>query len=202
MRAFWLFLVVLTIVLIFWYRVHHKHVLRSRPVESVELQKTQVRTGPSDIYPKAMLTPGASNPNITQANILQTICNPDRLEWQTKMIRPPRQYTNRLKREQMEEYGYADPQPNDFEEDHLIPLELGGDPTDPKNLWPEPYKTSIPEGGARYKDQVENYLHKQVCSGNISLEEAQKEIAFDWYVVYVTQVSPAYRSGSRAAREH
>ena len=34
---------------------------------------------------------------------------------------------------------YADTNPiSDYEEDHLIPLELGGSPTSPLNLWPEP----------------------------------------------------------------
>ena len=33
--------------------------------------------------------------------------------------------------EQMREYGDADTNPKDYEEDHLIPLEIGGNPTDP-----------------------------------------------------------------------
>ena len=98
-------------------------------------------------------------------------------------------YTNRLKTEQMQEYADADTNPKDYEEDHLIPLEIGGSPTDPRNLWPEPYETSIPDGGARFKDKVENYLHNQVCAGNIiTLEQAQREIASDWYLVYTTSV--------------
>jgi hypothetical protein len=28
----------------------------------------------------------------------------------------------------------------DFEEDHFIPLAVGGSPRSPKNLWPEPYE--------------------------------------------------------------
>jgi hypothetical protein len=82
----------------------------------------------------------------------------------------------------------VDTNPRDYEEDHLIPLELGGNPTDPKNLWPEPYEASIPDGGARFKDKVESYLHKQVCEGSLNLEEAQREIATDWYSVHVTYV--------------
>jgi hypothetical protein len=97
-------------------------------------------------------------------------------------------YTNKLKVEQIQEYADADTNPRDYEEDHLIPLEIGGNPTDPKNLWPEAYDTSIPDGGARYKDRVENYLHRQVCTGNLSLDQAQKEIASDWYRVYTTSV--------------
>jgi hypothetical protein len=70
----------------------------------------------------------------------------------------------------------------DYEEDHFISLELGGNATDPRNLWPEPY---YPSPGAREKDVVENYLRKQVCAGAMALEEAQRAITTDWYRVYL-----------------
>jgi len=143
------------------------------------------RLGPQDIYPDAAITPGATNPDITQANIGETICNP---HWSTKRVRPPQEYTSQLKREQLGGRDRADTDPRDYEEDHLIPLELGGNPRDPKNLWPEPYAASVADGGARYKDRVENYLHDQVCAGNISLAAAQQRIANDWYRVYVTSI--------------
>ena len=141
--------------------------------------------GPADIYPDPERTPGAVNPEITQDNIRQTICNP---RWTTRSVRPEVSYTNRLKVEQIREYAYSDPSVKDYEEDHFIPLELGGNPADPKNLWPEPFETSIPDGGAHAKDQVENYLHAEVCSGSLTLEQAQKEITEDWYRVYTTAV--------------
>jgi hypothetical protein len=144
---------------------------------------SNLRAGPADIYPNVSITPGATNPDITQQNISETICNP---HWSTKSIRPPEEYTNRLKHEQMNEYNDSDTDPRDYEEDHLIPLELGGNPSDPKNLWPEPYTTSIADGGAHAKDKVENYLHDQVCSGAMPLAVAQQQIATDWYRVYVT----------------
>jgi len=69
-----------------------------------------------------------------------------------------------------------------LEIDHLISLELGGT-NDLTNLWPEPY---LPKPGAREKDQVEDTLHRQVCSGTVSLATAQHEISTDWYAVYLT----------------
>lgn len=66
------------------------------------------------------------------------------------------------------------------EVDHLISLELGGS-NDIKNLWPQPY---LPKPGAHEKDVLENYLHRQVCAGKISLSDAQKEISRDWYGAY------------------
>ena len=143
------------------------------------------RAGPADIYPIASMTPGATNPDVTQENIGKTICNP---HWSTKSVRPPAEYTNRLKREQLGEYGARDRNLRDYEEDHLIPLELGGNPRDPDNLWPEAYATSIGDGGARNKDKVENYLHDQVCSGAMPLAVAQQRIATDWYRVYVAAI--------------
>ena len=108
------------------------------------------------------LTPGVANAAITQANIRSTICKPG---W-TRTIRPPGAYTNALKRRQMRQYGERG-SPADFQEDHLISLELGGDPTDPRNLWPEPY----PRAAA--VDQIENELNHAVCTGKLSLQTAQ-----------------------------
>jgi hypothetical protein len=115
-------------------------------------------------------TPGATDPRVTQANIQQTIC----VSGYTATIRPPSSYTTNLKIQQIKEYGYTDINTSDYEEDHLIPLEVGGAPSDPANLWPE--FGSIPNP----KDKIENLCHQKVCDGQISLSEAQIEIASDW----------------------
>ena len=70
---------------------------------------------------------------------------------------------------------------DDYELDHLIPLELGCCSDCEANLWPQP-RNVFP--GALEKDEVENYLHREVCSGGLALAEAQREIATDWYAVY------------------
>lgn len=74
------------------------------------------------------------------------------------------------------EYGLSYNNSGVYEVDHLISLELGGS-NDISNLFPESYKIA---SGARVKDQFENYLHKQVCSGTMTIEEAQKQISTDW----------------------
>jgi hypothetical protein len=107
-------------------------------------------------------TPGVLNPDVTQATIGSTIC---RRGW-TRTIRPPVEYTNALKEKQMRAYGETG-KVSDYQEDHLISLELGGDPTDPRNLWPEPY----PRAAA--VDRVENELNALVCGGSLSLTDAQ-----------------------------
>jgi hypothetical protein len=70
---------------------------------------------------------------------------------------------------------------------------LGGNPTSEQNLWPESYNTTV-NGvtiGAKQKDLTENYLHKQICAGTMTLAEAQNEIVTDWYAVYTQHVSKA-----------
>jgi hypothetical protein len=109
------------------------------------------------------LTPGVLNPNVTQANIRDTVCKSG---W-TKTIRPPVDYTNSLKQKGLTQYRLTGPL-SAFQEDHLISLELGGDPTDPRNLWPEPY----PRASA--VDQIENQLNHKVCTGALTLAEAQR----------------------------
>jgi hypothetical protein len=84
-------------------------------------------------------------------------------------------------RQAFSEYGISYPEPRGaFEVDHLIPLELGGDNVI-ENLWAEP---ASPKPGFHEKDLVENYLHKQVCSGAMTLDAAQKVIATDWISVW------------------
>ncbi len=78
------------------------------------------------------------------------------------------------------EYGIYSHSSGEYEVDHLVSLELGGS-NDISNLWPEP---ASPKPGFHEKDQVENYLHDQVCSGAMSLQEAQVEIATNWLQVY------------------
>ena len=100
---------------------------------------------PSVILPDKKRTPGALNPRVRQSTIKKTICKSG---W-TKTIRPPVAFTNALKIKQMvlyEETGL----PSEYEEDHFIPLELGGAPRNPKNLWPEPRSQS------KLSDPLEN----------------------------------------------
>jgi hypothetical protein len=122
--------------------------------------------------PDVGCTPGALNPKVTQATIKTTIC----VQGYTKTIRPPVSYTNPLKTRLMRAYGETGPA-SAYELDHLIALELGGNPTSPQNLWPEPY---APTPGAHEKDKVENYLHQQVCAGAMTLAEARRIISGDW----------------------
>jgi hypothetical protein len=123
--------------------------------------------------PDPACTPGVADARVTQGDIFTTIC----VAGYTTKVRPPSSYTNALKAQQIKAYGYSDISLGDYEEDHLIPLELGGHPTDPRNLWPEPLSGAYP---ASKKDGVENSLHSRVCAGLMTLAAARIAIATNW----------------------
>ena len=118
------------------------------------------------VLPSPTLTPGVTNPEVNQENIDETIC----VRGWTKTVRPPSSYTSALKIQQLAAFKLSGP-PSAYQEDHLISLELGGSPSDPRNLWPQPYPR------ASEVDRIENELNAKVCSGALSLAQAQREEA-------------------------
>jgi hypothetical protein len=94
-------------------------------------------------------TPGVLNPAVTQATIRSTIC----VRGWTSTVRPPVSYTNHLKEVQLEQYGLHGAL-SAFQEDHLVSLELGGNPTDARNLWPEPYPRAAQVAEAQRKESA------------------------------------------------
>jgi hypothetical protein len=120
---------------------------------------------PSIILPNPKITPGALNPKVRQSTIKKTICKSG---W-TKTIRPPVSYTNALKIQQMVLYEETG-SPSEYEEDHFIPLELGGAPRNPKNLWPEPRSQS------KLSDPLETQLKRKVCKHVMTLKKARAAI--------------------------
>jgi hypothetical protein len=127
--------------------------------------------------PDPSCTPGALNPDVTQDTIDSTIC----VSGWTSTIRPSTSYTNKLKAAGIIAYGYSDTSMSDYEEDHFVPLELGGSPTSPDNLWPEPHYDTDSSGLTSYsKDSVENKLKTAVCNGTVTLADAQNAIMTDW----------------------
>jgi hypothetical protein len=126
---------------------------------------TTTAPAPAVVLPIRSITPGALNPNVRQGTIRRTIC---KAGWTAK-VRPPVSYTSTLKAKQMPIYELGG-SPSLYEEDHLIPLELGGAPRNPKNLWPEP-RTQ-----AKKSDPLETKLKRQVCKRQITLARARTAI--------------------------
>ena len=129
--------------------------------------------------PDPSRTPGATSSAVGQGNIHSTIC----VSGYTKTVRPPASYTNNLKKQQLAS-GYAvggRTSPKVYEEDHLVPLEVGGNPTDHANLWPEP---RWGRWTASVKDRLENKAHRLVCGGTLSLADAQAMVTGNWETAY------------------
>ncbi len=145
--------------------------------------------------PNPRTTPGATNTAVTQLTIRETICQPG---W-TAMVRPTEDITDAIKLQQLQRLGIPGTREADFEEDHLIPLQLGGAPADPANLWPEP-RHSADGWNANRKDGLERVLNRNVCSGKLALAEAQQAIAQDWTAAYTRFVQVPRQDAEAAAR--
>jgi hypothetical protein len=127
--------------------------------------------------PGRRCTPGARNPKVTPATLGATICR----SGYTASIRPSSSVTAAEKRANAVSYHYQGSL-TQAEYDHLIPLELGGDPNDPRNLWVEP-----PSPGHRTsqtfhnpKDSVENEARSLVCRRRVALAVMQRAITANW----------------------
>jgi hypothetical protein len=131
--------------------------------------------------PSRDCTPGAQNQDVTDKALDTTICGGVRFSgrnpsW-TSEQRPPTRETNTLKRDLMRSYGLQEKRVRAFELDHLIPLQLGGAPSDPHNLWPQAYE---PRPGAHEKDVVETWLKIQVCTHVMTLTQARTAVKECW----------------------
>ncbi|GCE09096.1 HNH endonuclease [Dictyobacter aurantiacus] len=114
-------------------------------------------------------TPGDIFPNLTTAQV----CTPG---YATSVRNVPVSLKNQV----YASYGITRRAPGQYQIDHLVSLQLGGT-NDISNLWPE---SATPVPGYHEKDKVENYLRDQVCSGKISLRDAQIQIATNWLQEY------------------
>ncbi len=128
---------------------------------------------PADPCHSGGVTFCALNPAVTQATIEQTICHTG---W-TSTVRPPESYTETLKSQQIAAEGLPGGL-SDYEEDHRMPLALGGAPSDPMNLSPE----SPPSPNS--KDSAELTLRDEVCGGDLTLLQAQQQLVAGWLAPY------------------
>lgn len=125
----------------------------------------------SGALPDPACTPGDVFPDVTRVQV----CMPG---YSSRVRNVPASEKDQV----YAEYGIVTSASGQYEVDHLVSLELGGS-NDISNLWPE---AADPKPGFHEKDQVENYLHDQVCHGTLTLAQAQEEIATNWLAVYET----------------
>jgi anti-sigma factor RsiW len=117
--------------------------------------------------PDSRLTPGAATLASRQAVCAQA-------NTKNKEVPPA------LRKQVFREYGIADAKPEAYEVDYLVTPALGG-ADDLRNLWPHSYSATW---NARVKDELEDRLRDMVCSGNLDLTVAQREIAENWIAAY------------------
>ena len=131
-----------------------------------------------EYIPDHKRTPGVVNPAVTKENISRTAC----VAGWTATIRPSSSYTRRLKLQQIRELGLPG-HPGEYHEDHLVPLCVGGHPSDPRNLWPQPIRGRWTD---KIKDQLESSVCRAVCRGNMTLKAGQALfLAPDWTKSYM-----------------
>jgi cytochrome c-type biogenesis protein CcmH/NrfF len=120
---------------------------------------------------------GAFNPDVRQETIGQTICLPG----YAKAVRPSTNFTRGAKQMLLKRAGRDRAQAFEYELGHVIPLGLGGHPRKLENLELQP-RTG--ENGAKRKDRIEAKLQCLVCSGQVTLADAQREISTNWQTAY------------------
>lgn len=107
------------------------------------------------------------NPAVTRATVKRTVCVPGWADTQ----RPDTSYTTALKRRQLPPGARL----GDYEEDHLIPLSLGGAPRETRNLRPVPW----PEAHRKNRDELR--AHRDLCAGRTTLAAARARMYADWH---------------------
>ncbi|GHH25756.1 hypothetical protein GCM10008023_39510 [Sphingomonas glacialis] len=127
-------------------------------------------------------TPGATDPAITQSNIDETICRPG----YARSARPAYAVTGPLKRRMMDAQHPGEPIA-DYELDHLIPISIGGAPLDPRDLWLQPRHGQANAGD---KNVLAYVLWRLVCTHQLPLATAQREIRHDWTRAYQLYATP------------
>ena len=161
-------LVILALVLVggaaAWYYAAH-----TPAVQRQNSSATVLKAGDEKLYPDPVKTPGDILTTDTS-----TICQP-------AYYRSVKDVSDDIKKAIYKKYGLRYPQAKEkYEVDRLIPIELGGS-NDPKNLWPQAGASP----GYKQKNAVDDFLHAQVCTGQMTLEEAQYKVQTDWYAVYL-----------------
>lgn len=123
--------------------------------------------------PTPSLTPGVTRPGVTAEDLCPVAHTP-----------ALRNVTSALKRQVYQSYGMPGGDHTGYcrgkqgcEVDHLCSLELGGT-NDAANLWPQSYDTS--PWNAHVKDRLENNLHKRMCAGELTPQQACAALSGDW----------------------
>lgn len=115
--------------------------------------------------PNRTLTPGAVLPDVTTAQLC--------VKGYSRTVRPVGGEWYELKHAAFSRYGFSR-LVRGYTGDHLVPIEIGGDPRNLANIWPEP------NTDAHRKDYVEDAAQILVCRHGYPLAEMQRRFEMDW----------------------
>src|SRR5690349_12078228 len=117
--------------------------------------------------PDPTLTPGEWRTDLSREQICATHWGHD-----------ARHVSSAMKRAVYNEYLFSGPRDPrcPCEIDHRVPRSLGG-ADGVRNLWPQSYRG---RWNAHMKDRLEDYAHRAVCSGALSLDAARAWFMGDW----------------------
>jgi len=129
----------------------------------------------SAVVPNPAITPGEAAP-ISKTQVCEANFEADN-----------REVPEALKQAVFNAYGLTHAPRSAYEVDFLITPALGGSASI-RNLWPQPYNSRA--WNAHTKDVLERRLHALVCSGQVDLFTAQRDIAANWVAAYKKYVVP------------
>jgi len=133
-----------------------------------------LRSQQTGIIPNPSLTPGETL-SVSKSEVCQS------------NTKGNQEVPDELREAVFTEYGLYNAPRNAYEVDFLITPALGGSASI-RNLWPEPYNSR--SWNAHTKDILEDRLHALVCSGELDLSTAQRDIATNWVDAYRRYVGP------------
>jgi hypothetical protein len=119
---------------------------------------------------------GAFNPEVTQETLEQTVCVPG----YTKAVQPSTSVTYFVKQKLLKRSNRDRAEAFEYKLDHIVPVALGGHPSKIENF-------ELRRRGAesrKRKSEIEAKLHCLVCSGEVTLTDAQREFSNDWQAAY------------------
>jgi hypothetical protein len=111
--------------------------------------------------------------HVSQATIVDTICVPGYVD----RVSPSFDVQMRQKERLIKQRGIDAASASDYALDHRMPVLLGGSPSAPANL---DLRRWDGRAGQRRKERLSVFLKRCVCTGDITLQQAQTAISGDW----------------------
>lgn len=113
------------------------------------------------------------DPHVTQSTIVETICVPGYVD----RVLPSFETQMRQKEKLLKQRGIDASFASEYALDHRMPVLLGSLPNAPANLDLRRWEG---RAGQRRKERLAVYLKRCVCTGDMTLKDAQSTMSGDW----------------------